>query len=1582
MPSGVSLGGAYFELTGSSAGLITALKQAEDASKKSVQAIAQQTGIAEKDVQRLAQTYVRESQRMADARAAATLKIIKADNDAAQSSQKVAASQQNASKEMLGYVKAGGAFVAAAAGITTGAAAINAAMSKVAEETQKAAQAQFAINELYGKSAPLVTDQAEALAKLAGVSRTSAKEAAANVATLGRNYALTGSQIQQVLKISADLAAVRGISLDAAAERTASALRGEAEAIEYLGQALQSDTLKAMADMTDEQRKYFETLNPITKAQIVLNALQKNTADVQGAAARRTQDAAGATQNLDTAISNLSETIGKKFQPAVSKAQNTLAGFISEEDRKLKDGGLERLGLYYQTLFRIATLDFNNAAISAARLRNALDPSAAAQIQVGPDPGMPGSGPGPTKDQLQAIKDADQLRRQREAADKDALQAWVARQTKAIGEVADAREKAARAAAKLEDDAIEKEKIRLEVQKDQRLRALDETHRATIKSIEVEQQAAEDAAKAQIERLEQEKKATLDAAEMARDQALAALKAKKEQLDGEREIEDRNREDTRRYQDNLLQDRRRQQDQEIEEYKRGVEQKRDIEDRARETRQRQEDQERADRRDKADRELDEAREREDRQLEARVRRLQQERAQEDRARADQRTAEDQAVSDRREREDREAEASHKATLDRLEQEHDARLKVIEDQITAARALKEQRLRDLDEEADRVRAAAEQASRELDARYEQETRARDAFYEQETRKAETLHEQRIRDLDAEAEAARDVADATLRGIEEQSRVNDDYHRRVMQGLADEKGARLEAVDAQIAALDKLDEADQQAAQDQSQGDAVSRARFGLLEAQSSGNQSKIVEAQQELDRALAAITQTRAKRERDAARDVLKAQKDSIADEIDARARAEDERNRQRERELADQKQATQDALADQLAKIAARKDAEQTAYAAARQAAQDAYAAEKQAAQDTYEKVRQEAADTLAKQIEAIAKRRQAVSDETDALLADLDRRKQTEQDAYQREVDRVNAAWELYRQRLSDRRDAEDRERDARRTKEDRDRDDTRVKEDKKLADAKTQIADQRQKEDDAIDARRTREDRDLSERRIRDDNDRKDRRDKEDIQFQEGAIRLQNQRINEDRALQARRLAEDRQRDDYRRAEDLKLSAQQAAVEIQYQAERDATERHFNGPNGVITQTQKAMEQAKTEYRLRKEYAEQKFNEERDALNLVYRNPAKTGLLDLQDEAARNNAEKLSNQLGVISAWKDQAGKFIDENKGKWNDLATAIEAVGRAIRGLPASYPVPGGVGPPAPPGTFPPPGGGGRGEPIPPPSPPPSGGGGAPPSTPTPIPSQVNQYSFSDLSKLEKDAACGPATISWFSSMLGRPLSGREAVNIAKAAGWDTDLGMHGPGAMSRALGSVGVKNAIEPATDNNIDGLARRRVPFALSTGEHYYQVYGGSKDGLGVGGSGLALTGGSSVMSLGKIKSRGYAPQAVVVPDESVIHTHASGYLFGEPTLTYGLHTGERGMIAETGRPERLLGVNETAAVAAMQSGSYRFAGEAMPERMTSAGTGGGGGRVDRMIVDIALDNQKKQTIVFEGIGLLVRRGDVVDIRR
>lgn len=1362
MAGGIQIGGAYFELTASSAGLIQALTQAEQASKKSVQQIAQATGQSEKDVQRLATTWIAAEQRRANASAQATLRIIKAHNDAADAAQRAASKQAQSNDQalasVLGLAKGFAGFAAAATGVTVGAASINKAMTSIAESTQKAAQAQFALNALYGATAPLVTKQAEDLAKASGRSRTEALEAATAVANLGRQYALTGAQQKQVLDISANLAAIRGISLEEATKRVSDALRGEAEAAEYLGQALNSDAVKAFANMTDEQRKNFETLSPITKAQIVLGKLIGDNADLMGKAAERANTATGAYDKFTASIDNLSVSIGQRFTPAVVGALKPLTQFVDTADAFVKSDFVDRLGKAAQIMAAIASLDVNNMARAFA-----IASQVPGSIQVGPDPGLPGSGPGTTPDQAQAIKDADAARRQFEAAQKDALAQYVKAQKQAIDDVADAREKAARKAAQDEDDRIEQAKIGLEVEKAAKLKALDETERATIKALEDERQAAKDASDEAIKLAELQKQAQIDAVDAAYDALQKAVKRREDDLAQLRDAEDRATEDRRQAVDREIADQRKAEDDLVEAARQRITAIRDSEDR-----------DRQDRRQAEDRELDERRQKEDRELDERARRLDARRQAEDRDRQDRRQAEDRAIrqqraaedkalddaakardaarqdedrkraagrqqedrdlADRRAAEDRALEEAHQAQLDRIATEHESRLAALDDEA--------QSVRDTTEQESRARETAHTAvMRQFEAEHDAILRnlddeaeaVRDAA-EQESRAREAAHQAAVRAFEAEADAARQAHDDALRAIDEQKQAEDDRHREAIDNIEAEGKARLDEIDRQLGLLDAADEEDRRAAKDKQLQDAVTNAQFDLLKAQSSGNQSEIVRAQQALDDALAAITQESVKRERDAQRDKLRAQQDAIKAQIAAQKEAENERNRQRERELQADRRAADDRLAKILDEIAGRKQAEGDAYASATQDAQDSLDAvlggiadRKQAEQDSYAAAKQNAQD-------AYAAIKEAADDARDAQLAAIADRRAAFQRSYDDAVERINDEFDLSKDRLSERRRDEDRAIDDRRQKEDQDRQDRRTKEDAQSADAKRRRDEQRAAEDLALADRRQKEDRDrsdrrsaqdeqltaerrritdrrhdedvaLADRRQKEDRDRSDRRTAEDLQAQAATKRISDRRTAEDRALADLRVAEDRERSDRRAAEDKALRDQLAAGQATREAERRDVEAHFNGPQGIITKLKAAQEEADRAYQRRLDLAKDKFRQEREAINETYRNPGKTGLLDLQDQAAENNARRLSDQLAAISAWKEQAGRFLEENAAKWKTLEQAINAVGSAIQGLPNSaplgfiggVPVQGPVAPGAPPsqGGGMPGGGGGSG-----------------------------------------------------------------------------------------------------------------------------------------------------------------------------------------------------------------------------------------------------------------------------------------------
>ncbi|MGE3267150.1 MAG: peptidoglycan DD-metalloendopeptidase family protein [Chloroflexota bacterium] len=1033
----VVVGSAEFILSADSARLLQDLAKAERATRESAQkqaqAIARASGTSVADVKRAADQMAAAHKRAADA--------------AEQAAQRTARATEQANRGLISAAKGAAGFAVGLLGVGTAATAATTAINAVAEAIQRQAQAQFALNKLYGETAPLVTAQAEALAKSSGRSKTEALEASAAVATLGRQYALTSEQQKKVLEISADLAAVRGIPLEEATKRIADALRGEAEAAEYLGQVLNNDAVKAFARMTDEQRKNFETLDPITKAQITLGKLLGDNNDLMGAAAERANSALGAYGKLEAASSSLAATTGGILTPSFVSLTGAITGAVTAADEYLKK--IREISEANQKA-RDEDAAARERALRRGDLRNAgrglpgdvNGPGGALQtfledlgILPRTDPGLPRRTPAPAEESsgaisqssaaiAQAAKDAKAIADQRAAAERDAIRLLVEERKRAIKDVADAQEKAARDEAKRVDDAIDREKIRLEVEKAGRLKALEERQRATIKTIEAEQRASEAAFEATIERLGLEKQARLDAAQAAKDQAEQAIQDRTRQLSREREIEDRARDDARQQYDRDLEDQRRRQDQQRD-------------------------------------------------------------------------------------------AAQDAELRRLEELKDARLGAIDDEIAAEQKRSERVLRNIDRQADRARAASEKA---------------------------------------------------IRGVEDQADAEDERHRAAMQALDDEQDARLDALDVQLKALDAQEKqadaaermanlqrrasdaeralikakgsGDQEAirAAQQALQDAIRRndqsaalaARRALDTAAGTGNPEEIEKAERDLADARADIERENVKNATDARRDELEAAKDAIRDEIDARKRAEDEENRRRKRDFDNDKQNERDKLQNRLS---------------------------------------------------ALDKKKQGEQDHTKDTLAELRKRRQAEQD------------------------DAEEAVRLA---------------------------------------------------------------REKYDQQTQA----LREQRLIEDRAIDDRREKEDRDREDYRSAEDERLRLQKEAVDQAYEDERKATDAHYNGPNGVLTIVKDAMDKAKIAYQDRLNDAREKFNQEKTAINEVYRNAAKTGLLDLQDQAAENNRNKLADQTAALASWKEQANQFIDDNKSKWKDLEAAILAVDEAIRGLPKS------------------------------------------------------------------------------------------------------------------------------------------------------------------------------------------------------------------------------------------------------------------------------------------------------------------------
>jgi len=147
-----------------------------------------------------------------------------------------------------------------------------------------------------------------------------------------------------------------------------------------------------------------------------------------------------------------------------------------------------------------------------------------------------------------------------------------------------------------------------------------------------------------------------------------------------------------------------------------------------------------------------------------------------------------------------------------------------------------------------------------------------------------------------------------------------------------------------------------------------------------------------------------------------------------------------------------------------------------------------------------------------------------------------------------------------------------------------------------------------------------------------------------------IDQRREIESRALDDRRAAEDRARDDRRAAEDEALRLQKDALDRALAQERRDTEEHYNGPNGVITQLKQAVTDSEREYSRRLAAARASFEEERKQAELIYRNPEKTGLLDLLAQA------------------REAELKSLDQSKKDWQEWSKSVqESVKAALAGL---------------------------------------------------------------------------------------------------------------------------------------------------------------------------------------------------------------------------------------------------------------------------------------------------------------------------
>jgi hypothetical protein len=158
-----------------------------------------------------------------------------------------------------------------------------------------------ALELIYGNAAAGALAYADSLQDLTVYSDDAARAALQMTGSLTGAYGVSAEQAQQLVSVSADLAAVTGRDLADATERVAAGIRGEAESLEALGINLSESAVAAYA-AANGLGNFNAMTDGAQKAQIRYAYLLEQTARFEGEAARQAQTRTGDIRQLANAV--------------------------------------------------------------------------------------------------------------------------------------------------------------------------------------------------------------------------------------------------------------------------------------------------------------------------------------------------------------------------------------------------------------------------------------------------------------------------------------------------------------------------------------------------------------------------------------------------------------------------------------------------------------------------------------------------------------------------------------------------------------------------------------------------------------------------------------------------------------------------------------------------------------------------------------------------------------------------------------------------------------------------------------------------------------------------------------------------------------------------------------------------------------------------------------------------------------------------------------------------------------------------------------------------------------------------------
>jgi len=171
-------------------------------------------------------------------------------------------------------------------------------------------------------------------AELKVYSETALNNAISRTVDMTKRLGLEKEQMEEVIRRSADLSAGK-TTLEGGIERVTAALRGEAEASEYLGLTLNENYVKAWHEAHNAHDRAWKDLSDLEKAQVRYNVFLEQTEELQGRAAKSITTIGGAWQFLSGKINDaisgnkkLSDTMVRVGE-AITKNAGKIGDFIS-----------------------------------------------------------------------------------------------------------------------------------------------------------------------------------------------------------------------------------------------------------------------------------------------------------------------------------------------------------------------------------------------------------------------------------------------------------------------------------------------------------------------------------------------------------------------------------------------------------------------------------------------------------------------------------------------------------------------------------------------------------------------------------------------------------------------------------------------------------------------------------------------------------------------------------------------------------------------------------------------------------------------------------------------------------------------------------------------------------------------------------------------------------------------------------------------------------------------------------------------------------------------------------------------------